>query len=82
MKTFPTNVVNGITGERQMRTLARAVDRWGREVWLEFDRWKAGKTALTAYNADGSTMWKPGKQGQEAIIYHRANIVEMEGETA
>ena len=81
MKTVDTNMVNGLTGERITRTLARAVDRWGRVVWLDAERYASGRMMLVAYNADGSTRWQPGRAWQRAQVYHRENILECEAVT-
>lgn len=80
MKTIPTNMVNGLTGERITRMLARAVDRWGRVLWVDAKRWESGRAMLTAYNADGSTRWQKGHANQLAQVYARDNITECEAD--
>ena len=78
MITVSTQYVNGETGQPIMRTLLRAVDRWGKTVWLDADKWRAGKVGLAAYNRNGSQRWEKGFAGLRADIYHRANIVSTE----
>jgi hypothetical protein len=76
MNIVPTNSVDG-KGNEIMRTIAPGVDRSGREVWVDSDRWNEGRTALMAYNADGSQKWEPGYFGRRARVYHRSNIIQV-----
>ena len=78
MHTVSTQYVNGETGQPIMRTLLRAVDRWGKTVWLDADKWAKGRVVLSAYNKDGSQRWESGRAWQRAYLYHRANIVSTE----
>jgi hypothetical protein len=81
MITVATQYVNGTTGQPITRKLLRAVDRWGRAVWLDADKWRAGTVGLAAYNRNGSPRWEKGYTGRRADVYHRANIASTEGRT-